>query len=214
MTTKILVFGCDDKSGLAVVRSLGRAGYEVHTAWPSNRSVVNNSRYVTGQHKILHHTTGAAWVADLVKTVTDNAIDLILPCNDLAMVGIYINKVELSRATKVYAINQRAFEVCFNKAQTTKLARSVGVSVPDEIEVTDPSHIRFPPEWGFPVIIKPASSVDLVRPGERRLVSKVYDFAALKDSATIALEGGPILLQRNFFGRGAGWRCLHARDAF
>jgi protein-tyrosine-phosphatase/predicted ATP-grasp superfamily ATP-dependent carboligase len=145
---------------------------------------------------------------DLAKTASDNAIDLILPCNDLAMVGVYNNQAELSKVTKVYAINQRAFDVCFDKAQTTKLARSLGVPVPDEIEVTDATHIKHLPDWRFPIIVKPVSSIDLIRPGERRLVSRVHNPEDLKGSIAVALEGGPVLLQKNFAGHGVGVEVL------
>jgi protein-tyrosine-phosphatase/predicted ATP-grasp superfamily ATP-dependent carboligase len=145
---------------------------------------------------------------DLAKTASDNAIDLILPCNDLATVGVYNNQAELSKVTKVYAINQRAFDVCFNKAQTTKLARSLGVPVPDEIEVTDSAHIKHLPDWRFPIIVKPASSIDLIRPGERRLVSRVHNPEDLEASIAVALEGGPVLLQKNFAGHGVGVEVL------
>ena len=45
-TGSVLVLGADSRSGLTVVRSLGRAGIAVDMAWPEAGSLALRSRYV------------------------------------------------------------------------------------------------------------------------------------------------------------------------
>jgi hypothetical protein len=49
---RVLVLGSDTRSFLAVVRSLGRAGLEVHVAWCPLQSASLRSRYIAAIH---HH---------------------------------------------------------------------------------------------------------------------------------------------------------------
>src|SRR3954451_15016490 len=122
MRKRILVLGYDNLSGLAVVRSLGRAGYEIHVAWPTGRTIAAASRYVARRHDIpLPGSSG--WQAALINLVTAHQIDLVLPCNDEAMVPVYKHRAELAAHGRFYTINDLAFECCFDKSETSQLAK-------------------------------------------------------------------------------------------
>jgi len=53
---KVLVLGQEDRAFLAVVRSLGRRGIDVHVAWCPSDAVALKSRYLTQRHALPRYT--------------------------------------------------------------------------------------------------------------------------------------------------------------
>src|SRR5215213_7119713 len=110
MRLKILVLGCDDLSGLAVVRSLGRAGYEVHIGWLAERTVIASSRYVARFHDVPAPTgTSREWIDALIGLVEEHRFDLVLPCSDMAMAAVHKNRGELAAFGRFYCLSNLAF---------------------------------------------------------------------------------------------------------
>src|SRR3982074_3082254 len=80
---KVLVFGDDTRSFLAIVRSLGRRGVLVHAA-PSNfRSPALRSRYVAAIHDVPPWMgDGAEWLTAIAQLLCAERYDLVIPCNE------------------------------------------------------------------------------------------------------------------------------------
>ena len=68
---KVLVLGQEDRAFLAVVRSLGRRGIDVHVAWCPADAVALRSRYVTQRHALPRYARDdAAWRDALLRSAT------------------------------------------------------------------------------------------------------------------------------------------------
>ena len=104
MDKSVLVLGCDDRSGLTVIWSLGRAGYLTDVGWPDDRRVVK-SRYIRNVIQLPKPNDGTdAWLTALLSLQRKQHYDLIVPCNDLAIIPIQARKEEIEKHARVYTL--------------------------------------------------------------------------------------------------------------
>src|SRR3954470_5483629 len=90
---KILVLGDDTRSFLAIVRSLGRQGIEVHVAPNNFRSPALRSRYIAAVHEIPPWMEdGAEWLSAIQGLLHAEAYDLIIPCDERAILPLQRNR--------------------------------------------------------------------------------------------------------------------------
>src|SRR5450756_568673 len=98
---KVLVIGDDTRSFLAIVRSLGRRGVEVHAAPTSYTSPALTSRYITRLHYLPHWMgDGHAWLEAVETLLARERFDLVIPCNETALLPLARHRDRLSALTK------------------------------------------------------------------------------------------------------------------
>jgi len=171
--TSVLVIGDDLRSFLAIVRSLGRKGLVVHAAPFDFSSPALSSRYITGVHRLPPYALSAdAWLDGLVAIISDQKIDLIIPCDDRSVLPLHHHRAAL--AAQVAVPNDEAMDVFFDKIKTRALAERCGVPIADGGTANAASAQRI----GLPLALKPTSSMDLKEIGKRRAVSVIRDAAA------------------------------------
>lgn len=207
---KVLVLGLDDRSFLSVVRSLGRAGLEVHVAWHEPRAAVMRSRYVVKAHAVPpYDARDESWKRALTQLMAAERFDLVVPTNDNSVVPLQLCRSDLEPYGRIYLLNDRSYEVLFDKFRTTELARSVGVRVPRERVIGKQEEIgSVAAEFGLPVVAKPQASFNVNEPSGRNVVRK---FSAWEDfSAQMAdmIAAGPVAIQEYFEGYGVGVELL------
>ena len=209
MAKSVLVVGCDDRSGLTVIRSLGRAGIAVDIAWPSHR-LATKSRYV---RKILDlpapNNGSGAWLDALIKLLDEHRYDLLLPCDDNAIIPIQRHKDLIAKHVQVYALSDEAFLATFDKYRTTLLAESCGIRLPRWSLVRAPQEIdAVSAAFSPPLVLKPISSFDLAYVAERREVQIIPNGAEFVPALKKMLSDGAVLVQRYFKGEGVGVNLL------
>ena len=207
---KVLVLGRDSRSFLAVVRSLGRRGASVHVAWCPADDLALRSRYIAEIQDIpIPEAVSGPWVAALEELVRRERYDLIIPTNDEAVVALRAERARFADLARVYQLNERAFEVAYDKHATGELARELGIPFPEErllSEAVDgPSLLA---ELGTPLVLKPRHSFDFDRVKWEHQVRKVRDERELDVAARALLDQGEVLAQRNVPGRGVGVEIL------
>ncbi|HJT76639.1 MAG TPA: hypothetical protein VJ739_05510, partial [Gemmataceae bacterium] len=207
---KALVLGSVSRTVLAVIRSLGRGGVQAHLAWNEPGCVSLRSRYLRAAHHLPpYHETDDAWKTALADLMRRERFDLVLPCSDVDTLACGGHRVDLGQWGRVYAPNDEAAAVLFDKIRTNELARSVGVHTPREVIVTDSGSLgQVLAEFTFPVVLKPRRTFDPTRPGPAPAVRKAYSEAELRGLLPAMLEGGPVAVQENFLGHGAGVELL------
>jgi protein-tyrosine-phosphatase/predicted ATP-grasp superfamily ATP-dependent carboligase len=211
MTRKVLVLGCDNRSGLAVVRSLGRQEIEVHTAWCLPDSTAPFSRYNTETHDLPPYgEAGTRWLAALIDLVEREKFDLVMPTTDISILPLVKERAALEKAAKLAIPSDRAFYCAYRKNETAELAQSLNVPVPRQILVSDRNSItEFDAGWKFPLVIKPISS-KIVRGNE--LISLHVSYANSKEELfaelNSLLEYTHVLIQEYFVGTGMGIELL------
>ena len=210
----VLVLGREDRSLLAVVRSLGRYGVRVHLGWCPEESLARASRYVAAVHDIPAYGPDGAWLERLRSLAATHRFDLTIPCDDRSIIPLHLHRAEIAALGTVALPNEEAFRVFFDKAETGRVARSLGINVPRERAVTTADEAGpVAADFAFPIILKPLRSYNLDRTSGKNYVRRVYDRAAFDRTLTSMLRSGPVLIQENFQGVGVGVEVLaHAGD--
>ena len=223
MSGRVLVLGDDNRSGLAVVRSLGRAGLEVWLGTEVADSVVPLSRYV--RKTILLPGTAfrvEAWVETLRALLEREEFDLVVPTSDNALVPIATRRDVFEPLARFAIPDAAGFEGSYSKEKTMAIARRVGVPIPPTVAIDSLAGLaalRGNSDFPFPLVLKPVSSK--IWSGGRRFDLKVRgarDEAELEALAAEMLRVTPILVQARVPGVGVGQEFLASEgrivDAF
>src|ERR1041384_1996230 len=94
LTERVLVFGDDMRIFLAVVRSLGRAGKEVHAAPFNWNAPALRSNYIHQVHFLPRYSDGvAAWREAVSKLLCEHHFDVVVPCcDDRSIISFHLNR--------------------------------------------------------------------------------------------------------------------------
>lgn len=205
---KALVLSSVSRTVLAVVRSLGRGGVEVHTAWTRPGCISSRSRYVGAPHDLPPYSdTDLSWKTALIDLMRREHFDLVVPCTDIDTLALHKHRADLEHFGRVYAPNDEAVAVLFDKHRTNELARSVGVRLPREIVITNMSkaHVAWQ-QLGAPLVLKPRRTFD--HPTQGLAVRKAHSEGELLRILPNFLAHGPVAAQQNFIGHGVGVELL------
>jgi len=211
---KVLVLGKGVRAFLAVIRSLGRRGLRVHTAWCPPGDPALASRYISCRHDLPRCSQGAdAWLEPLAALLDQQRFDLVIPCNDEVVIPLQKHRATLERHARLALARDEAYKTVMDKSHTTSLARSLGVPVPREILLYDLSIGigQLAASWGWPLVLKPRSSFSMINPVNKRLVQVVSsaDQAVRLGSKMMGAEG--IIIQEHISGVGVGVEVLADR---
>ena len=152
-TGRVLVVGDNDRAGLAIVRSLGRVGLQVHLAKFDSRPVTQYSRYVHQQldfgHPFRDTERFCSGVTEFVKRA---GIDLVIPVTDTAMVPLMAFRDVINQHARFAVPDRLGFETTNDKAHTLEVARRLGVPVPRTFVASTPDDLTHASELAnFPL---------------------------------------------------------------
>ncbi len=218
-TNKVLLLGNDDRVVLAILRSLGRRGISVHVAWCDEAMPALRSKYVSEVHAIpAYREHSDAWVDALNRLVRSQDYDLVIPCNDYAVVPLQLERQKLDKETNWYLIPDEAFRVAFDKTRTSELARQLGIPMPVEFSLS-PEHVDVLTAAAdvfeidhhtieFPVFVKPRSSITQSDVEHKRSAKEVATAGELAETLQQLEEVDGTLIQEKFAGEGVGVEVL------
>lgn len=214
-TGRVLCLGNDDRVLLAVARSLGRHGVEVHTGWCDAQLPANRSRYVKRHHAIPDfQTDDTSWLEELNRLVDRNRFDLVMPINDFAVLPLQLNRDRLSSNARWYLLDDDVFQIVSDKRRTADVAAVCDVPVPREyrVRVDNWNQQSASPDWlgklTYPVYVKPPSSIHAGDVANKQSVVRVDDgreLAKLLQQPSVESE---LLIQEEFRGVGQGVEVL------
>jgi len=202
---KVLVVGDDTRSFLATVRSLGRQGIVVHAAPTDFRSPALTSRYIAAIHDVPPWMgDGADWLAAMQALLQAEAYDLVIPCDERALLPLQRHRAALSGLARLAIPDDAAIAVLFDKHATRELARQAGVAIsPGRLARADDTGAGLLAEFGAPVVLKPRRSYTLDGLGTRGRVLVLSDPAKL-DRALADSDPDSALVEAYFAGEGLG----------
>jgi protein-tyrosine-phosphatase/predicted ATP-grasp superfamily ATP-dependent carboligase len=206
---KVLVLGQEDRAFLAVVRSLGRRGLEVHVGWCPADAVALRSRYVARVHELPRYARDDdAWRRALTALCDREQFDLVVPTNDTTIMPLQAHRTEIEPHARLYLPSDEAYAICFDKGVTHDFAQAHGVPVPRQLRLALPARAdAIPADW-YPLVLKPLASFtldDLDRKHFVRRVMRPGDLARELEHFTSARE---LLVQEFFRGTGVGVEML------
>lgn len=206
MRTVIVTDG-EQRAALAVVRSLGAAGYRCIVTANGRSSLAGESRYAARQVVVRDALREPAVFARQVATLAAaERADLVLPIAEPAMLALLPMREELAPAVIPFP-GDAAFRALTNKAVLLDAARALGIAIPKQV-VASSADIRALAldTLRFPVVLKPARSVGEAA-GVREKLGVSYASSAIECAQKVrALPAAafPLLIQERIDGAGIG----------
>lgn len=204
----------NQRSALAIIRSLGLHGLNVVAGDQFLRSLGAASRYAAASVQYPNPAASPeAFVREIIAIIERLDIDTVIPVTDLTTM-LLVSQPILSKFTRLVAPETASYESLTDKAQLLELAGRLGIQVPlTRLARTTDGVIEAAHEIGFPLVLKPARSRYLK--GSTVVstsVTIVENHEHLK--ATLEHSGWlrdiPCLVQRFVPGYGAGVFALFA----
>ncbi len=206
---KALVLGGDDRAFLAVVRSLGRRGIEVHGGWCPDALSAFRSRYLRHVHELPPCAPDGAWLGTLTDLMDRERFDLVVPCDDPSVLSMQVHRRRIEPHGRCYLVPEEAFDVAFDKAKTHELARSLDIAVPAQVALEpgeDPTEALA--DLHFPVVVKAPVSCTPEDPYSRRRARVARTPDEVRETVRTRPGQGLVLVQEHFPGRGMGVEVL------
>ncbi len=204
----------DARRGVAVafIRSLDRAGHDVIAADVDRVSAGRWSRRATASLTYpdpFIDPEGAA--AALRSHIATHDVDVVVPITDAVISVVRSIEADLPPGCIVGAAEPDALAMVADKERTIRLATELGVPVPRTINVgTVEQAVIDAAELGWPVVIKPGSSLGVDEHGAMHHFEVDYGFDEVDLAAKLAAmpSGTPVLLQEMCAGAGVGIEVL------
>jgi predicted ATP-grasp superfamily ATP-dependent carboligase len=204
---RVLVTDGEQRSALAAVRSLGRAGHSVYVCAEKHYALTGASRFVREFQKVPSPLVQAGeYARNIHELVQHWNIELILPVTEASLLALLPGR-ERCGALLPFPCLTTFRRIC-DKAAVGEAARSVGLDVPTLLRLDCPedcSRIRERPV-SFPVVLKPARSVIAVNGSRtKRSVEHIADMGSLMSALErLPREAYPVLIQKRIEGPGVG----------
>lgn len=180
MPERVLLLGDDLRAFLALARSLGRRGVEVHAAPSDFSSPALRSRYIAAAHRLPPYPLDpGAWESALARLIADYGFRKVIPTSDSGLFMLRHHADALGRE-KMGIANRTALEIFSDKANTRALAEQHGVKVAQgRLLGSGENATDLAEELGFPVVLKPRASYALGDIATKRSARVVRDPAEL-----------------------------------
>jgi predicted ATP-grasp superfamily ATP-dependent carboligase len=216
--TNVFVLDGNQNQAVACVRSLGRAGYSVRVGSDSRWSKAGLSRFSRSQFEYpAPQLDGDAFVAAIVREVSRLGGGLVLPMTERTTLPLSFNRSRLTAVgASVVLPDHSTVLKAFDKAETTRIAASLGVRTPQSKVVSSLDEARqFAMETGFPVVVKGRSSETLSAKGAV-VAGGAPSYARTETELADAFQRfsrypGGVLIQEYVRGNGAGYFALMDR---
>jgi predicted ATP-grasp superfamily ATP-dependent carboligase len=201
----ILVTDGEERSALAVVRSLGHAGYRVVVCARAARSLAAASRFahrgVAVPDALREPDAFAVAVAALARA---EGAQFVLPIGEASLLAILERRGELPDDAVPWPSLDVVRAVC-DKARVLEAAATLGIGVPRQVLLTD-RRDQSAHGLTFPLVAKPARSVGESRGvrGKFRVAHAASDAELQQVLGAFGSGAWPILLQERVVGPGVG----------
>lgn len=206
---RALVIGDDTRATLAVVRSLGRAGKEVHLAPFNWHSATTRSRYVAQVHRLPRNTDMHDWGRAAADLLADLQFDLVIPCCERGLLLLDAARDILPAVRIARPEPECAVATLFDKGATRALAEELGIPVAaGRILHSGCTVAELAAMPGLPLYLKPRKSYEAGSLGERGSVMRIDDEAALARALAQITDPTGWIAEAAIPGFGVGYSVL------
>jgi predicted ATP-grasp superfamily ATP-dependent carboligase len=212
---RILVLDGNENQAVAAVRSLARAGHRVvvgaSTSWSKagwSRDAAGTFVYPAPQQDAL------AFVRRISEEAAREPDTLVLPMTERTTLPLSLHRGVIYEAGARMVLPPHATVLrAFDKQETTRLAASLGISVPKTVTISGINEARrVAARLPYPVVLKPRSSEEVGAAGEVTATGAplyardVDEFLAAYEA--ISRRCSAVLAQEFIEGEGAGYFAL------
>lgn len=207
MSRRVLVTDGEERAALAIARSLGRAGYEVHISAARSRSLAGASRYARTRSRLPSPLAEPErYLDELVGLVESRGVEVLIPVTDASLLAVLEGR-ERFRGVEIPFAEIETFRTISDKREVLARAAGMGIAVPGQWVLAEPSELdALLPELEYPLVLKPSRSVGGAEGDRIRLgVSYAAGPVELRERVASLPEAAfPLLLQRRIVGPGVG----------
>lgn len=206
--SSVLVTDGHERAALAVVRSLGRAGWRAYACAPRRRSLAGASRWCACQARVPDALgTPDEFATAVARLVREWHIDALIPISEASLLALLPVRSRFPGVCLPFPPHER-FRRISDKVTVLDAARAVGIEVPDQQRLGTPQDFEAlsRERLHFPVVVKPGRSVSEAN-GHRLKLGAAYacDWDSLRAVVQRApSEAYPLLVQRRVAGPGIG----------
>jgi len=146
-------------SAVAIIRSLGRAGWSVIAADSEPRSLGSHSRHAAQEFVYPSPTSASsAFLEAILDKVARSRVDLVLPVTDPVILPLSAARDRFPASCHLAMPGAEQLQVFLDKHQTLALAEKLGIPAPRSRVVSVRDGVRSIDGFGWPVVLKPRSS--------------------------------------------------------
>ena len=208
MRRTVIVTDGEQRAALAVVRSLGAAGYRCIVTSSSRPSIAGASRFVSRTVTVpsaLELPTGFA--DSIIALAASERADIVIPIAEQSLLAILPVRDRLSPAVIPFP-DLAAFRALSDKERLLEEASTLGIAIPVQKVVRDINALASLDLDGlrYPMVLKPARSVS-ERAGVRATFAVTYASSASElrqKIRALPADAFPLLLQQRVVGPGMG----------
>jgi predicted ATP-grasp superfamily ATP-dependent carboligase len=152
-----LVTGAEEHQGLAVIRGLGRAGWNVIACGARRHSIGFASRFASASYAYASAASDPnRFFDDLMRVVRATHPALIVPSVETTLVVLNERREEVERHVRLAAPPPATLEFAIDKARTLQLAARLGVPIPATVCGASCRELLYRARaLTFPVAVKP-----------------------------------------------------------
>src|SRR2546423_1374027 len=200
-----LVFGDDMRIFLAVVRSLGRAGKEIHAAPFNWHSPALKSKYIAAVHRFPRYSEDpVAWRTMLLDVLRTHSFKLVVPCCDPAIIPLHVHRQDFADFP-IAIPNPTAMSLLFDKERTRELCAELAIPMVAgaRLDASDTAQ-QLIVRYGLPLVIKATRSYAIDRLDSAGKVWIVDNRSELEKVLATVRDGSDHLVEAFFEGAGVG----------
>ena len=209
----VLVLDADQRSALAVTRSLGRRGIPVHTGEAASAALAGRSRF---SRQFTEYPSPARepehFIQSLIELVQKQQIGMLLPMTELTSRLLLEHRQEF-HGIQIPFPDQQTVDRLADKCALMRLASALQIPIPKTWYADSPDKLPAPLEdLPYPLILKPGMSWLFLQGQWRR--AGVRSASTPQEAREIltsdpAFQAHPFLLQEYVEGHGAGVFALY-----
>ena len=210
---RVLILDADQRSALAVARSLGRKGIVVYTGAETSSALAGCSRH-TKQHFVYPspRSDEGRFIETLGTLVDEHQIDMLMPMTELTTYLLIQHQTQFPNSVLPFP-DTNTIDSIADKISLMQLADEHNVPIPHTHYVDNAARLDFSLDTlPYPVVIKPGKSWHRIQGKWRRSTVKYahspQELEAILDSDP-SLSSHPFMIQEHISGHGQGVFCLY-----
>jgi len=157
----ILVTDGENRSSLAVTRSLGRIGCRVVVSGRYRRNISSQSKYCKSSYQTVDPLENEVqYFNELIQIIRKEKIVFVYPMTEPTLFTLVKNKKQIPSNVSWAAVDSRQITAIFNKYNVFKLAIQQGVAIPKTLFIDQPDEINRKIDQinEYPVVVKSSMS--------------------------------------------------------
>ena len=204
--SRVLVTDGEQRSALAIVRSLGSVGHDVFVVSRRPSSLAGGSRFAARESVAPDPLRSPGGYEEAVADRVDRwSADVLVPVTEASLHALLPARSRFRGAIMPFPEHSVFRAVC-DKSAVMREARELGIAVPRQRVIEGPGAVELDGDLDYPVVVKPSRSVvssssgsrktSVVHAADRREVQSVVD--------SLPSVAFPALVQERVVGPGIG----------